>query len=171
MIGNCGVMDKHISMVQCDIIAVNLTAVVRSVQLDDWVLCRIYNKKRYNREAAGERQQPEYGECSDVRGGYQAVVLTSLPEAPPLAYEDFVYLDPTDSIPRLHTDSSCSEHVLSPEVESAPKLAEWEKSAIEFPFSYMDAGNGGCTLMSSQFQGNYQMDPMNDVFAYITKPF
>ncbi|KAL0314336.1 UNVERIFIED_CONTAM: NAC domain-containing protein 48 [Sesamum angustifolium] len=164
-------MDKHISMVQCDIIAVNLTAVVRSVQLDDWVLCRIYNKKgtieRQQENVSSRNMASAVTSEEDIK----PVVLTSLPEAPPLAYEDFVYLDPTDSIPRLHTDSSCSEHVLSPEVESAPKLAEWEKSAIEFPFSYMDAGNGGCTLMSSQFQGNYQMDPMNDVFAYITKPF
>lgn len=106
------------------------------------------------------------------------VILASVPEASAMVYDDFMYLDAADSIPLLHTDSSCSEHVLSPEVESAPKLTEWERSsALGFPFNYVDTvdgGGGGCGggyMMGSQFQGSYQMDQMQEVAAYITKPF
>ncbi|KAL8059627.1 hypothetical protein ABFX02_03G099200 [Erythranthe guttata] len=148
-----------------------------SLRLDDWVLCRIYNKK-----GAIERQQQQQQHVSSGRvtsavtsdGDTKPVILTSVPEASPMVYEDFLYLDAADSIPLLHTDSSCSEHVLSPEVESVPRLTEWEKSALEFPFNYMDAMDGAAAaalLMGSQFQGNYQMDTMHDVAAYITKPF
>ncbi|KAI3464535.1 hypothetical protein Pfo_021198 [Paulownia fortunei] len=145
-----------------------------SLRLDDWVLCRIYNKK-----GTIERQQQQQQNVSSrnmtsavtSEEDTKPVILTSVPEASPMVYDDFVYLDPSDSIPRLHTDSSCSEHVLSPEVESAPKLTEWEKSTLEFPFHYIDAADGAGALMGSQFQGNYQMEPMHDVFAYMTKPF
>ncbi|KAL7155855.1 hypothetical protein ABFS83_03G103800 [Erythranthe nasuta] len=144
-----------------------------SLRLDDWVLCRIYNKK-----GAIERQQHVSSGrvTSAVTSDEDAkpVILTSVPEASPMVYEDFLYLDAADSIPLLHTDSSCSEHVLSPEVESVPRLTEWEKSALEFPFNYMDAMDGAAAaalLMGSQYQGNYQMDTMHDVAAYITKPF
>lgn len=139
-----------------------------SLRLDDWVLCRIYNKK-----GTIEKKQQQQSVMSAVTSDEDTkpVILTSVPEVSPMVYEDFVYLDASDSIPRLHTDSSCSEHVLSPEVESAPKLSEWEKSAaIEFPFSYMDAG-GGASFLGSQFQGNYQMEPMQDLFGYVSKPF
>ncbi|KAL6492898.1 No apical meristem (NAM) protein [Orobanche gracilis] len=135
------------------------------LRLDDWVLCRIYNKK-----GTIERQQGQNLASQDRRSGVTSeegtmpVVVTSVPEAMPVVYENFMYLDASDSLPRLHTDSSCSEHVLSPEVESAPRLGDWEKSTLDFPFDYI----GGA---SSQFQGNYQMEPMSDVFAYMTKPF
>lgn len=152
-----------------------------SLRLDDWVLCRIYNKK-----GTIERQQQQQQASVTSRQMTSAVtseedtkpvILTSVPESSAMVvYDDFMYLDASDSIPRLHTDSSCSEHVLSPEVESAPKLSEWEKSALDFPFSYMDAadavGVGAGALMGSQFQANYQMASMHDVFApYMSKPF
>lgn len=131
------------------------------------MLCRIYNKK-----GTIEKQHQQQSVTSAVTSDEDTkpVILTSVPEVSPMVYDDFVYLDTSDSIPRLHTDSSCSEHVLSPEVESAPKLSEWEKSAVEFPFSYLDAGDGA-SFMGSQFQGNYQMEPMHDLFAYVSKPF
>ncbi|PIN17051.1 hypothetical protein CDL12_10283 [Handroanthus impetiginosus] len=147
-----------------------------SLRLDDWVLCRIYNKKgtieRQPQNVSNKKMTSAVTTEEDIK----PVILTSVPEGSPMVYEDFMYLDASDSMPRLHTDSSCSEHVLSPEVESAPKLAEWEKSALDFPFSYMDAtasasAAAGGALMGSQFQGNYPMEPLQDVFAYITKPF
>lgn len=99
------------------------------------------------------------------------VILSSVPEATPMVYDDFVYLDASESMPRLHTaDSSCSDHVLSPEVESAapPKMTDWEKSALDFPFGYLD---GGASLIGSQFQANYPMESMPDMLEYISKPF
>jgi hypothetical protein len=83
-----------------------------------------------------------------------------------------MYFDTSDSIPKLHTDSSCSEHVVSPEfaseVQSEPKWNEWEKN-LEFPYNYVDA-----TLSSgfgSQFQANNQMSPLQDMFMYLPKSF
>lgn len=150
-----------------------------SLRLDDWVLCRIYNKK-----GTIERQQQTSVSSRIMTSAVTSEeetkpnILTSVPETAPMVYDDFMYLDASDSIPRLHTDSSCSEHVLSPEVESAPKLSEWEKSALDFPFSYMGAAHDGAgvgagALMGSQFQENYQMEPlMQEVFApYMSKPF
>ncbi|XP_051124091.1 NAC domain-containing protein 2-like [Andrographis paniculata] len=134
-----------------------------SLRLDDWVLCRIYNKK-----GAIERQPapPKMTSAVTSEEDMKPAILKAVPEASPMVYDDFMYLDPSDSMPRLHTDSSCSEHVLSPEVESAPKLADWEKSALEFPFSsYLDS----CSLIGgSQFPANY---PMEDVMEYLSKPF
>ncbi|KAA8531133.1 hypothetical protein F0562_005842 [Nyssa sinensis] len=45
-------------------------------------------------------------------------------------------------MPRLHTDSSCSEHVVSPEfmceVQSEPKWDDFEK-VLDYQFNYMNA--------------------------------
>ncbi|KAL3840031.1 hypothetical protein ACJIZ3_024622 [Penstemon smallii] len=137
-----------------------------SLRLDDWVLCRIYNKK-----GSIERQQGHVSIKPEVEA--KPVIMTSLPEASAVEYDDLMYLDASDSIPRIHTDSSCSDHVLSPEVESAaPNLLDWEKVAMEFPFNYLDATDGGCGLIESQFHGCYQMEPAQDVHGYMmNKPF
>ncbi|KAL6512001.1 No apical meristem (NAM) protein [Orobanche gracilis] len=145
-----------------------------SLRLDDWVLCRIYNKKgTIERQQQQGQNQASHDRRSEVTSvDTKPVVLTSVPEALPMVYEDFMYLQASDSLPRLHTDSSCSEHVLSPEVESSPRLVEWEKSTLDFSFDYISAASGGSgSLFGSQFQGNYQMEPMSEVFAYMTKPF
>ncbi|GER49173.1 NAC domain-containing protein [Striga asiatica] len=151
-----------------------------SLRLDDWVLCRIYNKK-------GTIEPPAEPNASshDVGSGLTSeedtkpVILTPVPETRPMVYEDF-YFGPSESVPRLHGGgggpaySSCSEHVLSPEVESAPKLGEWEGSALDFPFDYIGAGAGDAavSLMGPQFAGGFQpMEPMSEVYAYMTKPF
>ena len=94
------------------------------------------------------------------------------PVVPPtVVANDYVYFDTSDSVPRLHTDSSCSEHVVSPEftceVQSEPKY--WEKS-LDFPFNYMDAMDNGFV---SQLQGgsSSQMSPLQDMFMYLPKTF
>ncbi|GFP89829.1 NAC domain-containing protein 2 [Phtheirospermum japonicum] len=145
-----------------------------SLRLDDWVLCRIYNKKGAI-ERQLQQQEPivsshEMTSAVTSEEDTKPVILTPVPESLPMVYEDFMFLDPSDSIPRIHTDSSCSEHVLSPEVESAPKLSEWDRSTLDFPFDYI-GGAGAGSLIGSQLQGNYQMEPMSEVFAYMTKPF
>ncbi|KAG8378244.1 hypothetical protein BUALT_Bualt08G0117500 [Buddleja alternifolia] len=141
-----------------------------SLRLDDWVLCRIYNKKgsieKQHHQPISNRQMTSAVTSDEDT---KPVILTSVPESSPMVYEDFMYLDASDSIPRLHTDSSCSEHVLSPEVESAaPKLTDWERSALTFNYIDANDGGGGGFIGGSQY---YQMEPMPDVFAYMTKPF
>ncbi|CAA0809962.1 NAC domain-containing protein 2 [Striga hermonthica] len=137
-----------------------------SLRLDDWVLCRIYNKK-----GAIERQPPTpeaHATSHDLASALTSEedskpdILTSFPESMPMMYEDFKYL-------RAAAGSASSEHVLSPEVESAPNLGDWGSSALNFPFDYVGAGAGA--LVGSQFASGYQMEPMSEAYAYMTKPF
>ncbi|CAM8939243.1 unnamed protein product [Rhodiola kirilowii] len=134
-----------------------------SLRLDDWVLCRIYNKKGTIEKVVvgGEGRRMEMAaeeEKKPVIGGYM---------------NDFVYMDAaSDSIPRLHTDSSCSEQqqkvAASPEREvqserRRKKMKEWEdtnKHGIETGYTYMDANLDLC-----------QMSPLQDMFMYLNKPF
>ncbi|XP_040997335.1 NAC domain-containing protein 2-like [Juglans microcarpa x Juglans regia] len=151
-----------------------------SLRLDDWVLCRIYNKK-----GSVEKQQQQQAAIVDKKmtmmndqemedkkpenltvGGTASAILPAQTEKA----NDYMYYDTSDSVPRLHTDSSCSEQVVSPEfaceVQSEPKY--WEK-ALEFPFNGMDTAiDGG---FGSQFQSNNQMSPLQDIFMYLQKPF
>nr|QTJ02283.1 ANAC type transcription factor [Catharanthus roseus] len=145
-----------------------------SLRLDDWVLCRIYNKKGTidKQQMMGIRKAAsQVIEEEDKK----PEILKSVPETTPVVYSDFMYLDPSDSVPKLHTNSSSSEQVVSPEfsqntceVQSEPKLNDWEKStsALDFPFSY-----DGNVLMNTQFPSNYQMSPLQDMFMFLQKPF
>lgn len=93
---------------------------------------------------------------------------------------DFVQMDSSDSVPRLHAaDSSCSEHVLSPEitcdreVQSEFKWKEWERG--------FDSGVTFESLMSSSFpqleDPQYPPQPLlrepsfSDVLMFLQKPF
>ncbi|KAL6614053.1 hypothetical protein ACP70R_036323 [Stipagrostis hirtigluma subsp. patula] len=152
-----------------------------SLRLDDWVLCRIYNKK-----GAAERPPMAGAGAADrkpVFGGANAGAVNSPPEQKPFvgapggvppAFADLAaYYDrPSDSMPRLHADSSCSEQVLSPEfascdreVQSQPKISEWERTFASDPVnpagSMLDptaAGAGGDPLLQ-------------DILMYWGKPF
>ncbi|XP_027941556.1 NAC domain-containing protein 2-like [Vigna unguiculata] len=127
-----------------------------SLRLDDWVLCRIYNKK-----GPVEKQPPVKIECSELAEEKPAI-------APPYAEAtvvDCVNFEASDSVPRLlTTDSSGSEQVVSPgpasEVQSEPK-----RSNIEFEYNYVDA------TLASQFHSANQMSPLQDIFMYLSKPF
>ncbi|CAK9325417.1 unnamed protein product [Citrullus colocynthis] len=157
-----------------------------SLRLDDWVLCRIYNKKgviekqqqlhnvSINRpemntigfvENEEEEEKPEILNERAVSG---RIPSPSPSQAPPV--NDYMYFDLSDSIPRLHADSSCSEHVVSSEftseVQSQPRMKE-EYSG--FPYNYMDTSleNAFC----AQFPTLNQMSPLQDMFMYIHKPF
>ncbi|KAK6939900.1 NAC domain [Dillenia turbinata] len=147
-----------------------------SLRLDDWVLCRIYNKKgtvEVSRGLACRKiaSPPQYEERKPK------IERNILPPPAPSGstVNDFVHFDTSDSVPRLHPDSSCSEHVVSPEftcekeVQSEPKWTEWEK-ALDFPFNYMDATVDNSPF-SSQFQSNSQLSPLQDIFMYLQKPF
>lgn len=156
--------------------------VVVILQLDDWVLCRIYNKK-----GSVEKQQncanrkasclePEDKKPMNLTQGRSVIPpppATTSATPVTVGMNDYVYFDTSESVPRLHTDSSCSEHVVSPEftceVQSEPKWKEWEK-ALDIPFNYVDATMDAS--LGPQFQGgNNQMSPLQDMFMYLQKPF
>jgi hypothetical protein len=151
-----------------------------SLRLDDWVLCRIYNKKGTVEKAhVSSRKVENYQVMEEEQ---KPDILTRPAVNSPTGLNDMVYLDSTDSVPRIHTDSSCSEHVVSPEftcereVQSEPK-AKWENPsssniALDFPLNYMDASlNIDGVFGPPPFQSNYQMSPLQDMFMYLQKPF
>lgn len=142
-----------------------------NLRLDDWVLCRIYNKKGSieKQNVVVSQTQAESPELFEEKPVIQPPGGALPPPPVPAAgmLNELAYLDTSDSVPRLHTDSSCSEHVLSPEftcdreVQSEPtKLMDWEKAALDFPFNYVDA------TMDRTFTS-----PLQDMFMYLQKPF
>ncbi|GLU01078.1 hypothetical protein SLE2022_184040 [Rubroshorea leprosula] len=157
------------------------------LRLDDWVLCRIYNKKwTIERKPLQEkkpilsaiteetRQSPEDRKpsLSVVSEEKKPEILirgmgTTAPPQPPAAVaNDFFYFDTSESMPRLpHTDSSCSEHTISPEftseVQSEPKWDDY--NAFDFPYYVDDTVD--------MFQGDNQMSSFQDLFMFVEKPF
>nr|AXJ94106.1 NAC domain containing transcription factor NAC6 [Fagopyrum tataricum] len=148
------------------------------LRLDDWVLCRIYNKKGiieklpppsaalkmyYNNPPMSSE---EVEKKPNIFGG-------APPPLPPqkvshtTTFNDYLQFEASDSIPRLHTDSSCSEHVVSPcerEVQSEPKWRELENS-LDYEFNYMDA------TMNNTFTMGNELSPLQDMFMFTQKPF
>ncbi|KXG33830.1 hypothetical protein SORBI_3003G379700 [Sorghum bicolor] len=146
-----------------------------SLRLDDWVLCRIYNKK-------GGLEKPSAVAGGDHKPMFAAAAVSSPPEQKPFVaapgglppFPDLAaYYDrPSDSMPRLHADSSCSEQVLSPEqlacdreVQSQPKISEWERTFASDPVN--PAGS-----MLDPVVGGHAGDPLlQDILMYWGKPF
>lgn len=152
------------------------------MQLDDWVLCRIYNKKGGVEKppVPAVDRKPVFA-VGD--GGVNAAAASSPPEQKPFAaaggvlppaFADLAaYYDrPSDSMPRLHADSSCSEQVLSPEplaacdreVQSQPKISEWERTFASDPV------NPAGSMLDPV--GCHAGDPLlQDILMYWGKPF
>ncbi|KAL6840081.1 hypothetical protein ACP4OV_029891 [Aristida adscensionis] len=156
-----------------------------SLRLDDWVLCRIYNKKGAVEKPALAAAAAAAVDRKPVFGG-NAAAVSSPPEQKPFvgahsggaggmapAFGDLAaYYDrPSDSMPRLHADSSCSEQVLSPEfacdreVQSQPKISEWERTFVSDPVN-----PAGAMLDPTAAVGGG--DPLlQDILMYWGKPF
>ncbi|KAF3669784.1 NAC domain-containing protein 48 [Capsicum annuum] len=146
-----------------------------SLRLDDWVLCRIYNKKStIEKSQLNSRKMNVAMSPVDIKPKIMAFPVSTRPSVTSQQVNnDFIYFDSSDSLPKLHTDSSCSEHVLSPEftcereVQSEPKVSEWEKNALDFPFNYSD----DATTTMGELESCYEMSPLQDIFMYLQKPF
>ncbi|KAL5555208.1 hypothetical protein UlMin_037444 [Ulmus minor] len=130
-----------------------------NLRLDDWVLCRIYNKK-----GSVEKSHPNNTNGIEE---FLDIVETKPEIVQPVFPNDHLHMDTADSIPELrtHTDSSCSEHVLSPEVQSEAKWNEFENAGFDYNFNYIDG------FLEDPFgsQAQYQMDqlfPIQDMFIF-----
>ena len=105
--------------------------------------------------------------------GQNMTALSQQQPSPMSMMNDLLETDASDSVPRLHTDSSSSEHVLSPEikcekeVQSEPKWNELS-NAFDFQFNYMDGFQDDPFASQVQFQMD-QLSPLQDMFMY--KPF
>lgn len=148
------------------------------LQLDDWVLCRIYNKK-----GTLEKYQPldpkmeKFAEMEEEQkpkimlSGQNSTVTQAM------ISNDQLHMDTSDSVPVLHTDTSCSEQVVSPEVawekevQSEPK---WNDNYIDNVFDYFQYNDmDGFAEDPFAPQVQYQMDqlsPLQDMFMYLQKP-
>lgn len=155
-----------------------------SLRLDDWVLCRIYNKKGTIEKQTSTTKKQHQQMTSMMFEEDKKPNIIHAPTATvshATTFNDYTHFDTTsDSVPppRLHTDSSCSEHVVSPpsseftcdrEVNSEPKWRpenmEFEK-ALDYPFNYVDA-----TMDANPFGAANQMSPLQDMFLFMQKPF
>ncbi|KAL2247081.1 NAC domain-containing protein 2 [Sesamum indicum] len=151
-----------------------------NLRLDDWVLCRIYNKKgtldkhymNVDKEAMqfsdSEEQKPE------VNGfPYDGMVaLVQAPQSlPSQRMNAYTHLNTSESVPKLHTDSSSSEHAFSPEFEEVKSEPKWSEFEIptNFQLNYMDGFQDD--PFSSQMQYNDQLFLFQDMFGYMQKPF
>ncbi|KAE8704393.1 NAC domain-containing protein 2 [Hibiscus syriacus] len=140
----------------------------KSSRLDDWVLCRIYNKK-----GSIEKQPPQarFNQIVDKKPDIAALEMETrgLRPAPTGTINDVVYFNTSESVPRLHTDSSCSEHALSPEFTCEVQSANNANTTLDFHYNYMDATVD--TGVSSEFQRGNHLSPLQDMFRYPQKPF
>ncbi|XP_062207687.1 NAC domain-containing protein 48-like [Phragmites australis] len=155
-----------------------------SLRLDDWVLCRIYNKKGGLEKApavgaaAADRKPVFGGQAAMVRSPPEQKPFVEAPGGLPPAFANLAaYYDrPSDSMPRLRADSSCSDQVLSPdqfacdrEVQSQPKISEWERTFASDPVnpagSMLDPTGAGAGV-------GLGGDPLlQDILMYWGKPF
>ncbi|KAK4791444.1 hypothetical protein SAY86_031857 [Trapa natans] len=99
-----------------------------NLRLDDWVLCRIYNKKGRIEKYTHDGKSLEFHE------------MEMEPETSMLGH----YMDSPESFPRLqHTDSSSSEQVLSPEFKCEKEVeseSRWNYlgNSLNFQFDSLD---------------------------------
>nr|CAB3479043.1 unnamed protein product [Digitaria exilis] len=153
-----------------------------SLRLDDWVLCRIYNKKGGLEKPPPVAVDRKPAFAPPAGSPPEQKPFVAAPGGLPPAFADQLaaYYDrPSDSMPRLHADSSCSEQVLSPEnhqfascdreVQSQPKITEWERTFASDPVnpagSTLDPVGGG-------HGGIGAGDPLlQDILMYWGKPF
>ncbi|CAK9149930.1 unnamed protein product, partial [Ilex paraguariensis] len=152
-----------------------------NLRLDDWVLCRLYNKKGINEKhynldqntsTLSETQEQKPKIISFAHNGITLPPPLPTSSMPPQMMDPYLNFDTTESKPRLHMDSSGSEHVASPEfaceVQSEPKWNELEK-ALDFQLDYM--GGFGDDPLASRMQYSDQLWPMQDMFLNLQEPF
>lgn len=166
-------------------------------QLDEWVLCRIYNKKgtieKYNvkDQKSGELLEFHEHETKPEIKPYGHNMVPVAAEAP----NDQLYMDTSDSGPKVHTDSSSSEHVVSPDVTCDKEVqseAKWKEFGLgndddglnyELNYAYNNMSMNMNMNMSMnnlsaedpfassvQYQMN-QFSPWQDMFTFLQKPF
>ncbi|KAJ0976853.1 hypothetical protein J5N97_012327 [Dioscorea zingiberensis] len=118
--------------------------------LDDWVLCRIYEKKEAVEKQTHAHRKPTHMRFNQPKSRMQSPPVTNM-----------LCFDMSDSLPSL------SEHVLSPdftcerEVESRPRWELGWEMAPEVLFNNIDATAGGewCSPLSPGLR-----DALQDMF-------
>lgn len=151
------------------------------LQLDDWVLCRIYNKKgTLEKHINVDQKEVHFSDSEDQKPNLDSFQFNrTVAPAPPSQSPQFVAPKgmndhmhyASDSVPKFHTDSSSSlssEFMTDKEVESELKWNELDKS-LDFPLNYLDGFQDD--PFTSQMQFNDQVSMFQDLFGYVQKPF
>ncbi|XP_076908487.1 NAC transcription factor 32-like [Bidens hawaiensis] len=137
-----------------------------NLRLDDWVLCRIYNKKgtlekHYvtdNNNQSSEMDIETKPKISHYTPGPAVAPQLSVPHH---VMNDVFHFETSESVPTLHTDSS-PEH--EKEVQSDPKRND-------VGFSYVDPFPNDDFTHQSGYYNAFQLSPLQDMFMYTPKPF
>ncbi|KAI3670013.1 hypothetical protein L6452_41580 [Arctium lappa] len=141
-----------------------------NLRLDDWVLCRIYNKKGVlEKHLTSDVKSTSFSEMeietkpkitpySPVENVSSQHRPSSMPHH---VIDDIFNFDTSESVPTLHTDSS-SEH--EKEVQSEVKKDEYQ-------FNYMDPFIEDAFTPQSQYYNDYQLSPLQDMFTFMPKSF
>ncbi|KAJ8769160.1 hypothetical protein K2173_000935 [Erythroxylum novogranatense] len=134
----------------------------KNLRLDDWVLCRIYNKK-------GSMEKYTV-DSTVIKNSEQDYEFEEDQKPNILMNGDLIRMEMSDSVPKLHTDSSSSEHVLSPEfeVQSDPKWSNGFDHGFDFDSTFMDAFQDDPFASQVQYQTD-QLSPLQDMFLYLQK--
>ncbi|KAL9233366.1 hypothetical protein vseg_008380 [Gypsophila vaccaria] len=145
-----------------------------NLRLDDWVLCRIYNKKGAIEKGNNIDHKPiqqhfEYEDQKPVISTHNLNAPIGFPNPslmdtlPPSTKNDFMHFDTSDSVPHCHTDTSGSGLVASPEfmcdkeVQSEAKWNNQLDGNMEFPFNYMDPFTDDPFVSPAQFQDLFML--------------
>ncbi|CAN6567528.1 unnamed protein product [Malus baccata var. baccata] len=146
----------------------------KNLRLDDWVLCRVYNKKGSIEKRNLTTKYPEIL-------GEQKPEMTIMPPPPQTASHTHHMMDMSmDSVPRLQQTadySSCSEHVLSPEVTPEKEVQSELKWSNEVENNFNTVDNqflnymDGFSDIMDPFGGRMQMEQQQpyqlpDKFSY-----
>nr|WLO57486.1 NAC transcription factor 27 [Rheum palmatum] len=136
------------------------------LRLDDWVLCRIYNKKgSLDEQYTIDRRSIKNSEFEDQKPVITTRGQTGLEEEPMKPANDLLHFDTSDSLPRCHTtDSSGSEHVLSPGEVTCDKEVQ---SALDFGFNYAEPFAVEPFNQALGYQEQDQLSPWQDLFMYL----
>jgi len=150
-----------------------------NLRLDDWVLCRIYNKKgTLEKYQPLDQKMEKFAEMEEEEQKPKIMVSRqNTTVTQPMISNDQLHMDTSDSVPVLHTDTSCSEQVVSSEVawekevQSEPK---WNDNDIDnafdyFQYNYMDGFAEDPFAPQVQYQMD-QLSPLQDMFMYLQKP-
>nr|WPA88850.1 NAC transcription factor [Kosteletzkya pentacarpos] len=154
-----------------------------NLRLDDWVLCRIYNKKgSIEKHFPTEQKWSSFPEMEDQKPnilmhGQNTTPISKQQQQQPssMMNDEVLQTNASDSVPILHTDSSSSEQVLSPEVtwekEVQSQPLQLSNNVLDFGFNYMDVGFQDDPFASQVQYQMEQLSPLQDMFMYLQKPF
>ncbi|CAA3013599.1 NAC domain-containing 2-like [Olea europaea subsp. europaea] len=145
-------------------------------RLDDWVLCRLYNKKgtlekhcinvdqKTSQNSYSKEQKPKLDGFV-----YNRTVTQGQPAlAPRLVKDAHLHSEASDSVPKLHTNSSSSEHALSLEFMGDKKVQS-EPTWNDYRLNYKDGFQYDPFVSQMQYDDQYSL--FDNAFMYMQKPF